>query len=104
VCREGIAIADELGDRFQIAYFIVGLAAAHAMQDRPNRAVRLWGAMLGLLESVGSPLQDSIKTGVLDRYIEPIKATMGDEAFQRTLSEGRRMSPSQAVQYALNTR
>jgi hypothetical protein len=60
--------------------------------------------MLGLLESVGSPLQDSIKTGVLDRYIEPIKATMGDEAFQRTLSGGRRMSPSQAVQYALNTR
>jgi tetratricopeptide (TPR) repeat protein len=103
VCREAIAIADELGDRLVLGYGL-GILAGAQTRDRQVRAVRLWGAMYGVLDSIASPLQDSIKALVGDRYIDPIKGSMGAEAFQHAVAEGRRMSPPQAVQYALNKR
>jgi hypothetical protein len=57
-----------------------------------------------LLDSVGSTVQDAYKPLVFDRYLLPLKNTLGESAFQTQLSEGRAMSFTQAVQYALADR
>ena len=71
MCREAIAIADELGDRLVLSYALGIVAGAQATHDHEVRAARLWGAMHGLLDSIASPLQECIKMLVGDRYIEP---------------------------------
>jgi len=101
LCAEAIALCHEWADRLLIAYCLAYLAGAHAAQDRGLRAARLWGAMHGLLESVASPLQESVKTLIGDRYMDRVKESLGQEAFHAALAEGRAMSLTQAVQYAL---
>ena len=67
----------------------------------PRGAARLWGAMFGLLDSMASPLQASIKMMIGDRYIDRAKEALGADAFEQALSEGRAMSLQQAIQYAV---
>jgi non-specific serine/threonine protein kinase len=100
-CAEGILLVEELADRFLTAYFLVTLAVSQAAQGYGARAVQLWGGMEGLLESVGSPVQDPYKPLVFDRRIEPLKEVLGESAFSAALSEGRAMSFTQAIRYAL---
>jgi hypothetical protein len=57
--------------------------------------------MEGLLESVGSTVQDAYKPLIFDRYLLPLRNVIGETAFQDALSEGRAMSFTQAVHYAL---
>jgi hypothetical protein len=57
--------------------------------------------MEGLLESVGSSVQDAYKPLIFDRYLFPLKNVMGETAFQEALSAGRGMSFTEAIQYAL---
>jgi len=100
ICVEGITIFEELGDRLGGACCIGTLAAVYSVQGQGERAVRLWGALEGLLESVGAPLQ-SIYSGFRDRYVYSLKESLGQDVFHTALSEGRAMSFAQAIQYAL---
>jgi hypothetical protein len=71
----------------------------HARRDLA-RAARLWGASDRLLESVGSPLQPE-NAMLRDRYIASAKVSLGDDAFQAALFEGRAMSLNEAILNAL---
>jgi hypothetical protein len=59
----------------------------------------LWGAAEGLLDTVGGLLAPSIKW-VRDRYIEPIRTSLGDASFESARAEGRAMPPAQAMALA----
>jgi hypothetical protein len=83
------------------AYFMAMLAGARSAQGHGTRSVRLWGAMERLFESVGSRLDDMYRSSIGDRYVNPLKQSLGEEVFDAALSEGRAMSLTQAVQYAL---
>ena len=83
------------------AYFKAILAPALAAQGHEIRSVRLWGVMERLFESVGSRLDNMYKSSIGDRYVGPLKQSLGEEAFHAALSEGRTMSLTQAIQYAL---
>ena len=98
---ESMLLFHELADRWSAAYAVCCFAGAQAGQRRSVRAVRLWGAMEGLLESVGSRLQSIYKETIGDRFVDPFKESLGEEAFQTVLAEGRAMSLTQVVQYAL---
>jgi non-specific serine/threonine protein kinase len=100
-CAEGIALGQELADQLMTGYFMAMIAGARAAQGYGVGSVRLWGAMERLFESVGTRLDDVYENAIGDRYVNPLKQSLGGEAFDAALSEGRAMSLTQAVQYAL---
>jgi tetratricopeptide (TPR) repeat protein len=97
---EGIALSQELGDRREVAWYLEIFAAAAAAQGESGRAARLWGASDRLLDSVGSPLLFEAQS-LHDRYFDGAKESLGEGPFHAALSEGRAMSLTQSVQYAL---
>jgi tetratricopeptide (TPR) repeat protein len=101
LCAEGIVLYQELGDRLSIAWCLGVLSGAEAAEGHPLRAARLWGAMEGLLESAGAPVQASYKRWIGDRYLDAMKDCLGDSMFQAALAEGRTMSRSRAIQFGL---
>jgi non-specific serine/threonine protein kinase len=101
LCADAFALFQQLADRFGTSYCFGVSAGTHAAQGRRVRAARLWGAMLGLLDSMATPLQVSMRVMIGDRYIDPVQQALGADAFEQALSEGRAMSLKQAIQYAV---
>ena len=101
LCAEGIALHEEFGDRRGVAWCLGVLSGAEAADGHLLRAVRLRGAMEGLLETVGAPVQATYKRWIGDRYLDAMKDGLGDRVFQAALAEGRTMSLSRAVQFGL---
>jgi predicted ATPase len=101
LCAEGIALYEEFGDRRGVAWCLGILSGAEAADGQPLRAARLRGAMEGLLESVGAPLQASFNRWIGDRYLDVMKDCLGDDVFQAAVADGRTMSFSRAIQFGL---
>lgn len=101
LCGEGLVLYQEFGDRRGIAWCLGVLSGAEAADGDALRAARLRGAMEGLLDSVGAPIQTSYNQWIGDRYSDVMKERLGESTFQAALIEGRNMSLSRAVQLAL---
>ena len=101
LCAEGIPLHEEFGDRRGVAWCQGILSGAEAAAGQALRAARLRGAMVGLLESVGAPVQTSFNRWIGDRYLDAMKDCLGDRVFQAALAEGRTMSLSRAIQFGL---
>ena len=102
LCAEGIALHQEFGDRRGVAWCLGILSGAEAAAGQTLRAARLRGAMEGLLESVGAPVQATFNRWIGDRYLDAMKDCLGDSVFQAALAEGRSMSLSRAIQFGLD--
>ena len=76
-------------------------ASGFFQEPRQRTEARLRGAMEGLLESVGAPVQASYKRWIGDRYLDAMKDRLGDRVFQTTVAEGRTLSLSGAIQFGL---
>ena len=74
LCAEGIVLDQEFGDRRGIAWCLGILSGAEAADGRALRAARLRGAMEGLLDSVGAPVQESFNRLIGDRSLDAMKA------------------------------
>jgi non-specific serine/threonine protein kinase len=98
---EGIGLYREFGDRRGIAWCLGILSATEAAEGRTLRAARLRGAMEGLLESVGAPIQVSFNHFIGDRSLDVMRASLGDSGFQTAFAEGRSMPLSRAIQLGL---
>jgi hypothetical protein len=101
-CADGIELFHTVEDRFGLSCMLAILSGVYAARGRTRRAARLWGAMHGLLESIASPLQESFKRTVGDVYIARAIESLGQQDFDVAFAEGRTLSMSQAVRYALN--
>jgi hypothetical protein len=101
LCIEGIGLYREFGDRLGIAWCLGVLSAIEAAERRTLRAARLRGAMEGLLESVGAPIQMSFNHWIGDRSIDAMRADLGDSGFHAAVAEGRSMPLSTAILFAL---
>jgi len=97
---QAIVCHQELSDHRGAAWCLEMFACAAVAEGNAARAGRLWGASDGLLESVGSPLPASFQW-FRKIYFDVARESLGDRAFQAAASEGRPMSLTQAVQYAL---
>ena len=100
LAREAIGGHQELSDYRGAAWCLEMFACAAVGEGHAARAGRLWGASDRLLECVGSPLPASFQW-FRDLYFNVGRESVGEAAFQAATSEGRAMSLSQAVQYAL---
>jgi non-specific serine/threonine protein kinase len=96
--REGVRLSQETGDRRSLAWCLTELGAALVRQQAVTRAVRLWGAVEHISQSVGSPVPHAVteKLG-----IPALRSAMGDQAFTTAWTEGLAMTPDAAVAYAL---
>jgi non-specific serine/threonine protein kinase len=101
LCAEGIGLYQEFGDRRGIAWCLGILSATEAAEGRTLRAARLRGAMEGLLDSVGAPIQVSFNHFIGDRSLDAMRASLGDSGFDAALAEGRSMALSRAIQFGL---
>jgi non-specific serine/threonine protein kinase len=97
---EGIVLCQQAGDRRGTAWCLESLADALAAQGQAMNAARLWSAADELLSSIGLSSPPTYKQ-VRHRFLDRVKEALGDRAFEAVSSEGRAMSLTQAVQYAL---
>ena len=98
---EAIALGRRFRDRRAIGWSLGVLAGADAAQGRPERAARLLGAMQGLLESIGAPMQPSYNALIGDRLFSALLQELGEDGYQQALAAGRALSMSHAIDYAM---
>jgi non-specific serine/threonine protein kinase len=98
--REGVVLSQELADLRSMTWCLTGIANTGAAQGQLQRAVRLWGAVEGLSQSIGAPLPPTIRVSQ-DVHIPAARQALGDERFGAAWAEGRQMTPDAVVAYAL---
>jgi predicted ATPase/DNA-binding CsgD family transcriptional regulator len=100
--EEGLKLSAELGNEADVSHCLEGLASTAGAEGNLARAARLWGAEEALLGKI----EAAVYTYVPDRSLHQLRVDaartrLGEEAFEAAWSEGRAMSPEEAVEYAL---
>jgi DNA-binding CsgD family transcriptional regulator len=100
--EEGLKLSAELGNEADVAHCLEGLASMYGVEGKIVRAARLWGAEEALLEK----LEDAVYSYVPDRdlhrsQVAAARSQLDEAAWTAAWTEGRAMSPQQAVEYAL---
>jgi non-specific serine/threonine protein kinase len=96
--REGVRLSHETNDRRSLSWCLTELGSALARQDRPGRAVRLWGAVERISQSIGSPVPPTVAE---TRGFPTVRDVLGEEAFAAAWAEGTRMTLDAVVAFAL---
>jgi len=94
--EESLAIAMGVGAKQLVAACLEGLASVIAGQGEPAWAARLWGAAEALRETIGKPLPP-IEQDTFEHSIAAARAHLGEKPFTFAWSEGRAMTPEQAL-------
>jgi predicted ATPase/DNA-binding CsgD family transcriptional regulator len=102
VARKGLESVRELGDKPGTSFALLVEAALAGIRNEPARAARLWGAAEALREAIGLSMghQDRVDYDYEGR-ITAARAQTDEAAWQAAWNEGRKMSPEQAIDYAL---
>ena len=100
---EGTRITRELGDRVGGLYYVWAFGKLSAMQGRPLRAAKLWGAAETLRERMGMSLSylDLTASGY-ELDLAAVRSELDTASFADAWAEGRTMSPEEAIEYALD--
>jgi len=96
--REGVRLSQETTDRRSLAWCLTELGATLARRQQATRAVRLWGAVERISQSIGSPVPRAVAES---RGMPAVRSMLGDEAFAVAWAEGLAMTTDAAVAYAL---
>jgi predicted ATPase len=95
--RESLTLARDVGDRWEGAFALAGIAA---VADRPSRAVRLLATADAVRAALGAPLPPADQADY-DRDVDAARSRLGADAFAAAWDEGRAMTPDQALAEAL---
>jgi hypothetical protein len=98
--QEALGSLHELGDRWMLARSLEGLAAVHSLQSEHRRAARIYGAAEALRETIGAPVNISLRPDYDYRVADSCRA-LGAMEFEAIWAEGRAMSLDQTVAFAL---
>ena len=96
--RESLDIYRELQNHLGIAECLVGRAQVSTTQGQPEAAARLLALAEMVHRSLPWPPSDRAE---YERTVTSVRSLLGDEAFARAWTEGRTITPEQAVEYAL---
>jgi predicted ATPase len=99
--REGVVCSHETRNIRAMTWCLAALACAAAARQRLNQAARLWGAVEGLSQAIGSPLPPFVRD-LADAHLPGVRGALGDERFAAQWAEGRQMTPDAVVAYALS--
>jgi ATP/maltotriose-dependent transcriptional regulator MalT len=100
-CRqyeESLAAWRELGDLRGVAQCLEGFAGL-AVEAQPTRAARLFGAASAVRELICEPCSP-VRRVDLDGMLNRLRAALSPERFAAAWSEGRAMTPEDAIEHA----
>ena len=100
--HESVVLRQAIEDVVGIGRCLDSLGWVASAQAQPTRAARLFGAAELLYERVGAAPHPPWRAEH-ERHVATARARLGDEAFAAAWSEGRDLSPDQAIAYALTT-
>ena len=97
-----MTLSAEVEDASSIAYYLEGLAAIAASEDRLARAARLWGAAEALLQTT----EVVAYAHAQDRYshesqVAAARIRLDQKTWAQAWAEGRAMMTEEAVAYSL---
>ena len=93
----------EIGNAFQSATDMQGVAMALAGMSQPRRALRLYSAATAHRRELGGEFSVPFWDALLTKYLGRAKEQLGSKASVAALEEGQRMEFQQAVAYLLNS-
>jgi predicted ATPase/DNA-binding CsgD family transcriptional regulator len=100
--EEGLKLSAELGNEADVAHCLEGLASTAGAEGNLARAALLWGAEEALLGKIEAAVYTYVPDRSLHRSrVDEARTRLGEEAFEAAWSEGRAMSPEEAIGYAL---
>jgi DNA-binding CsgD family transcriptional regulator len=94
--EESLTISGELGEKWVIAMGLVGLGEVVAAQRKLAWAAQLWGAADTLRDAIGVPIPP-IELADYERTLSAARVHLGERAFAAAWSQGRAMTPGQAL-------
>jgi adenylate cyclase len=101
--RESLKIVTEYNDRWAMAYLLEDLGRLAALQEQPERAMRLAGTAEALRQAIGAP-RSAAEQQKLESGLATSRQTLGEQAAAERLEEGRKMSFEQAAAYAIENK
>jgi len=97
----GLELFARMGDKRGIGYSLFGFACLAHVQEEPQRAARLFGAVDALREELGALLETVLQIEYEQTY-STIREMLGEEDFAKILAEGHELPLEQAIQFALS--
>ncbi len=94
--EESVALLREVNDSWPIVTNLQGIGVTLAELGRPVEAAWLWSAAEALCATLGLPLPPGERAFV-SRALPAVRADLGEEAFTTAWTEGRAMTPEQAL-------
>ncbi|WP_125727518.1 tetratricopeptide repeat protein [Kibdelosporangium aridum] len=102
--RKGLPAARQFDDRWALAHHLETLAWIAGADGRHARATRLLGAAHTIWRSTGTPQSGPRYLAFShDRCEQQVRDALGDEQFTTAFQHGTRLTPDQAIDYALET-
>lgn len=99
--RESVGLAGTLGDAWHVVYGATGLAGVAARQGRAEHAVRLFGAVEALCETMGVAVPSLSWRALNERDLAGAREQLDAGTFDAAWAEGRAMALEEAVAEAL---
>lgn len=100
--HEALWLFQEMDDPRGIAWSLEVCAGLLAVDGHTDGAARLWSASAGQRERLGASLPPNIRV-IQDRYIEPVKTSLGEARFKTACEDGRAMALVDAIALARGT-
>jgi len=97
---QGLTISQTLSDQASVAWCLAGLGSVAALDEEPERAVRLWGTAERLRQAIGCRPAPAARA-TYERAVALARAQLGEDAFAAAWEAGRAMSLEEALTYAL---
>jgi tetratricopeptide (TPR) repeat protein len=98
---ESLVLSREVGNLRDCAYCLEGLSMVAGVQERPERAARLFGAAEILRESLGIPLPP-VNRPRYERDVAAVCAQIDEVTFAAAWAAGRAMTLEQAIAGAVD--
>jgi predicted ATPase/DNA-binding SARP family transcriptional activator len=92
---EGFDVAQARSAARDVAWALVGIAAALAVDERHAEAAQMLGTAAEIQRSTGLPTSPSDRADV-DRTTAVVRAALGDDAFAAAFERGGRLAPADA--------
>lgn len=97
---DALQILFELGDQQRMAFPLDGLGRAALLHDRPDRAVRLWGAAEALRARFGTIVPPAERADY-ERALAQARASLPAAGYEQGWREGELLSAAETVAYAI---
>jgi predicted ATPase len=98
--RQSLRSALPLGDVVETSFEVQGVAMSEAGVGNPHRALVLAASVEALWESLGLSISIAFWDALLERYLAPARASLGNE-YDAVRAEGRALAFDDAVELAL---